>query len=259
MGTRACWLLAALGLSGAGGCANLPEEGLRLLRDANGQYQTAQYDQAVRSTSKFIEQYGNNPAAAEAFYIRGLARLALGQREDARGDFNAVLERSKRQELSARAQAQLGNMAFDDRDYTQAADRLEKSLASLPKQPPSDEIAYRLGVACQRTGRWEKAQQVFAAVLEDYPDRPVNALARRQAAWNHDYFAIQCGAYRQRGNAEEQVQLLGRHGIRAEAVPDTWENQPLFVVHVGRFDDYDQALKELPRVKQVVGDAIIRP
>jgi outer membrane protein assembly factor BamD (BamD/ComL family) len=242
-----------------GACTDVPEEGLRLLRDGNAQYQTGQHEEAIRSTTTFIERYGKSPAAAEAHYVRGMARLAKGQRDEAGKDFYATIERSKRQELTARAKAELGNMAFDDRDFAGAADWFKDSLPQLPKQAPYDEMAYRLGVAYQRTGRWDQARKTFAAILDEYAGQPVEALARRQVAWNHDFFAIQCGAYRQAANADAQVAKLRAAGIHARTVPDTWDNQPLFVVLVGQYDNYSKALKELPRVKQIAGDAIVRP
>lgn len=257
--TRVSLALAGLCLLALGACRGLPDEGVRLLRDGNAQYQTGQYEEAERSMTKFIGRYSSSPASAEAYYVRGMARLALGQRGEAGEDFHAALKASKRRELTARAQAGLGNMAFDDGDYESAAKWLGKSLPVLSAEPPADEITYRLGVSYQRVGGWSQARKLFARIVEDYPDRPIEALARRQAAWNREYFAIQCGAFRQGANADKQAELLRRQGINAESIPDTWEDQPLFVVQVGRFDTYQQALKELPRVQQVVGDAIIRP
>ena len=240
------------------GCRLPPEERARLL-SANESYRQGRYAQATQQLDQFLTANADRPEAAEALYLRGLARLRQKQREPARADLRAALAKSQREDLTARAHVQLGSFAFDDADWPAAVEHFRHAVRKLPRTEPTDQFLYRNAVALQRVGQWDEARLQYAMVLHFFPNGPAEPAARRKFAWREHHFAIQCGVYRQRDAAHEQIADLAAHGLRAAVRLEIRDADAVWIVYVGQYGTYAQARLALPRVQQARPDAFIVP
>ncbi|HEY3242225.1 MAG TPA: SPOR domain-containing protein [Phycisphaerae bacterium] len=244
-------------LCATGGCAGVPAAAVQQIHQAHLALDSGRFAEADRLVSPVIAAYPDTPAAAEALYLRGLARLNTGMRQPARFDFEAALDRARRGDLIARLHAQLGNMDYDDSAYVRAAEHYRRARPELPRTSPTAEILLRYGISLQRSGRIEEAREILGEVVERYSDSRPAADARRKLEWNHDFFAIQCGAFAQSQAAQDIATRLRTQGVEAaiERAPGTSN----YVVLAGRYRTYEQAASALPSVRRTAADAFVVP
>lgn len=255
---RARCCIAAV-LLAAAGCATLPAGAVRNIDQATSLYRSGRYAEAQHLLDQVTSQHPKARGVGEAYYVRGLCRLKQNQKEQARSDFKSALATSDRPELSGRVNAQLGHLCYLDSDYAQAVTYYERAVNDLPDEPPADEVYFRYGDSLQRTGQWKKARTVLPKVWQLFSGSRMETYARRKFAWPHDYFAIQCGAFRSVARANELAHQLRGQGLSAAVQLNAGSSSAMHTVYVGSFSRYADAERELSRVRAVVGDAIIVP
>jgi TolA-binding protein len=64
-------------------------------------------DEAIRAFDLVLEKYPENNKTADAHYMKGMALLKVGRRNQARDEFYSLIERFPNHELAAKAKAQL--------------------------------------------------------------------------------------------------------------------------------------------------------
>ncbi len=96
-------------------------------------------------------------------------------------------------------------------------------------------------------------------MFQRYPDSPAAGHAKRMYDWPHDYFSIQCGAYREKAGATKLQEELKKAGLRARVETHPRGGEPLHKVLVGRYPRYDQARDMLRSVQHRVSDALVVP
>ena len=112
----------------------------------------------------------------------------------------------------------------------------------------------------QRAGDWRKARRQFARIQYRFPSSTIAGNARRMSAWQHDYHAIQLGAYSDPENAQKQVALYSQAGlpsVRTESRPR--QGRAIWIVMTGRYETYNEALSALGHVRAKQSDAHIIP
>ncbi|HRY71025.1 MAG TPA: SPOR domain-containing protein [Phycisphaerae bacterium] len=257
MGRGGVVLVAVVAL--LGGCTQFGPAEKELLIQANQQYAQGDVSGATGRLNRLIKDYGQAGEIGEAYYLRGLCRVRAGQAEAARSDFEEALSKSRRDDLTARAQASLGTLAYERGQWTEAADRFAKAIPGLPNQPPKDEVLFSAAMANQRAGSWRQGKAYLAELLRNFHDRPIAAEARRLASWRHECYAIQLAAYQSSDNAQEAVKSWRRKGLD----PDL-ENVPrggaaIWIIKVGRYRTYAEASNALAAMRRLEPKAIIVP
>ncbi len=252
----AAFTAAALALAG---CDRLPASAVKQIRQGHDAYQRRNYAAAQQRLSPVISAHASKPDAAEAYYVRGLARLKAGQDGPARKDFLAGLRVTDRPELRALLNAQLGNLAYEANQYESAAGRYRQAQAQLPDRPPTDRVLLRYGISLQRCGRFREAKLVLADLLTRFPTGEAATEARRRAGWVGEHYAIQCGVYSKRANAEASARKLRGKGVDASAWRETRNGSTRYVVRSGRYSRRADAERALPRVRRFISDAFVVP
>jgi tetratricopeptide (TPR) repeat protein len=255
-----------LGIVGSGlcllayaGCVTISPEAVSLLKSADADYNSSRWPQAENQAALFIERYHNTPVVAEAYYLRGMARVQQQQYASAEADFHKALEYSKRQDLTARVHAILGYVAMVQDKPAKAVEHYRQAIAGLDERPPKDEVYYRYAVALQRIGQWDEARICLARVVDGYPTSAYAQPARQKLAWPGRFFSIQCGLYSQISNANGQVSRLHASGLDARRSMKVVAGEPRYVVYVGRYPTYRDACIDLARVRAAASDAIVVP
>lgn len=70
-------------------------------------YLRGEMDEAIRAFDLVLERYPENNKTADAHYMKGMALLKVGRRNQARDEFYSLIERFPNHELAAKAKAQL--------------------------------------------------------------------------------------------------------------------------------------------------------
>lgn len=240
------------------GCG-MPARAVKQVEQAESAVAAGQYERAEQLVEPVIRSHGKDAKAAPAYYVRAQCRIRGGQRDAAEQDLSRVLALSKNAELRASAEAQLGNIAFDQDDYRRAAAHYEKALAHLPQRPPTDRVLLQYGTALQRSGQFDDGRRVFSRMLEHYPSSPHAGVAQTRQAWPENYFAIQCGAFGQQSSAQSLASALRARGLQAGVFGEARGGGRVFLVRVGRFANYADAARLLERTRAVARDAFVVP
>ena len=107
-----------------------------------------------------------------------------------------------------------------------------------------------------------RARPVLPAA-EGVSHQQYGAACRRYFSWRQDGFSVQCGAYQQRKGAEDEARRLTAafraSGLKAAHRLDWRGGQAVYVVRIGLFPTYAEAVRELANVRRQVPDAFIVP
>ena len=232
---------------------------MKRLNEAEQAYRANQFDRTEELCNSVIKEHPDKPDVAEAFYLRGLARLRGNQAEGAMRDFETAINKTKRRELRGLAHAQLANINFEKDRYQQAIVHYGWARDDLPNEPPKDRVLLQYGIALQRLGRFRDAQPILGEVFKRFPQSSHAADARRRHAWPHEFFTIQCGAFSDIARAHQHAARLQSQSVSAVAVPEGEGTSRLYHVRVGRYPNYLQAQGALPNARRAQPDAYILP
>jgi len=239
------------------GCQRVNSRLAEGIRRGQRQYAAGNFVGAERVLSSAIAVQPSSPAAAEAYYIRGLTRLKQGQVQGAEADFICAVELAERDDLETNCRICLGSIAHDRGDWRGAYEQYDKVADRLPSVSPNDWILYRLGDSAQKIGKWSKARKYFGTVIREFPNSQAATLAKRKLKFS--YFTIQAGAFSRAANARARVALLEKANLPARRETRNRNGKPLQIVYVGKYGDFASAAGALERVKTIVSDARIVP
>ncbi|MCB9851223.1 MAG: SPOR domain-containing protein [Phycisphaerales bacterium] len=241
------------------GCGGLPKPAQRQMTQAQMALTTGDYAGCERLVDPVIRAHPTDRAVAPAYYMRGQCRLQTSSRDAARQDLRQALRLASDDGLRGVVQAQLGNAAFEDNMYADAAAHYSQAVGHLPHSAPTDRVLYQYGVALQRTGQFEPGRRVFADIIKFFPNSQYANAARRKQAWSDPYFSVQCGAYSSQSGANAAAANLRARGLAALTVPELRDGGRYYVVRIGRFPKYEDAARLLARARSVAPDAFVVP
>jgi tetratricopeptide (TPR) repeat protein len=243
----------------AAGCTELPLHMKQELHRAEADYRNNDYAAASAKLDNILNTFPSCQDSAHAYYLRALCKLKHRDKPGARNDITRCIELSADPVLTAKAHATLGSMCYEAGDLRDAITNYEKAVPNLPEVPPTDVVRFDYGVCLVREGRWQQGRTQFAAVIRDYPSSSIASSAKRLADWPEDYFAIQCGAFRDRASADSLVKKLNKQKVDARVELRSRSGEKLYVVLVGRFNTFDQAEGSLRAIEGRVPDAHVAP
>ncbi len=251
--------MCSLAIVFCAGCVELPVAAKNTLNEARTSYERGDYSAANRKLDQLIRDYPTYTQTAEAYYLRALCHTARSNMGRAGEDVKQCIAKSSDPTLTAKAHAMAGAILFDQGNADAAAGHYRKALRNLPKESQNDLVYYRYGICLQRLGRWKEAKAQFATILKQYRGSSLAEHAQRLHDWSHPYFAIQCGAFRDRDRAATLARELGRSRINATVERRITAGEPLHTVLAGRYTTYEEARRALPTIRRRVDGAMIVP
>ena len=136
---------------------------------------------AVPKLKAAAEAYPETEAGIQARYHLAASLAALGQQKDAVTQFDEVIKRAGADSLYGRM-AQLGKA-----DSQVAAGEVDAAIATWKELAakkdsnlPEDAILMQLGRAYQAKGNTEEARKTFTDIVDNHPDSPYVADARKE-------------------------------------------------------------------------------
>lgn len=256
---RPRWMVCVALVLGATGCVELPPHAKTQMVQAEKEFRSGQYDSAKSKLDEVIQAYPSVLETSEAYYLRAQCLANRGNRGAAQSDIERCLALSKNSDLTARAHATAGELAFEAGDAKKSSEHFRQALRNLPERPPYDLARFRYGVCLAQMGEWKNARDQWDAVVRGYPGSSITVQAQRMLAWPGDFFSIQCGAYRDAAAASKQAQKMRSAGHSARTEKRQRDGETLHMVYVGQYLRLNQAQEALGRVRQHAPGAVIVP
>lgn len=209
---------------------------------------------------KFSEVISRNPtswALSEVHYFRGLARLRLGRRTEAKEDFRRGASLYGRELTQVYSAAALANLEHEEGNDTVAVHLYRQVLEHPVHGLPVDAVMYRLAVSLQRLGQWTEADELLAKLITEHPASSWAAAGRGrfQAAG----FTIQVGAFADRRNAEAMADKVRAEGLPVAMGVAAVGGKTLHTVRVGKFKTYREAADAANDLRAKGYPALIKP
>ena len=241
----------------AAGCAVSPE-GRQLLHSANAAYRRGDAALMVRDAERFLAMHPRVPEAAEAYYLRGLARCRQGRAAEAKPDLAAAVAASKRDDLTAQAHAKLGELAYAAGNGPEARRHYEAVLKhGRNGAPPCDQAMYRLGCMFQNEGRWREADRMLCRLRHLFVNTD---LARRaQTRVGAKFWSVQAGAFTAPDSADALCERLSRASLPARVDLAVRDGKLMRLVRVGAYPTYAAVQPALARVRRLEPEAFATP
>lgn len=227
------------------------------LQDGYSAYRSGDDEAALRHTDEFLRDYSSSLRGGEAFYLRGMAKDRLGDRNGAKEDWTRALNcRLVNDNIRAHVLLALGDWLWRAGDLDEA-DKLYRRCLSVatPRRPPCQYAYYRLGNLCRHVGQWRQAKGWFDLLREEFGDSELSRLAQLKAsgrAWT-----IQAGVFSNKTNADAVVRKFSRDSLPAEVVQSKRNGGTFYVIRVGRYDTHKQAAEMLKKVKRIERGAFV--
>ena len=257
--TRRVCVLLLCALATAAGCAKGPlnKEGQRLFTAGYEGLQQGRYPDADRNFTQVIAGNPNSWALSEVFYFRGLTRLRMGRRGDAKADFLQGASRYGRELTQIYSVVALANLEYEEGHDTVAVNLYKRALARDLGEVPVDAVLFRLAVGLQRLGHWREADDTFARLINKYGESELHAAARQR--FQASFFTVQVGAFVDRRNAQSLADKL-----RAEKWPvavglAVATDKTLHIVSVGQYRTYLDARAVAEKLKAKGHNVVIKP
>ncbi len=237
------------------GCADPARSGVAtLLEQARGSYERQQYASAVTRLDQLLGQNPKEPETTAALYLRGISQARLGRRAAAYADLRNAVSRGGDPDAVWRSYVVLGTLAFEDESWSDAGQYLRAAATRMPNATPKDTVLARLAMCHERTGRWSEVRPVCQQIVTSFGAGPHAEWARRRTQLGATHFAVQCGAFTQRKNAEALQTNLARRGFDAYIRSEPRARGSLDVVLVGRYASYAEAQRQLQLIRSTAAD-----
>jgi tetratricopeptide (TPR) repeat protein len=252
MRIRPFFPLAALVLTACGPTASDRKN----LSDAYSAYAARDFAGTENAATSYIQKQPTADNVDEAFYLRGLARYGRADRVGAAADLHNAVDRTKRSDLKYKAYMTLGDIAFDQNQWDEAAADYRKAIASAVGITVEPRVEFRLGVALQSLGQWDSARAHLALVAAS---RDAALAERARERMGAKAFSLQFGAFKEGARAGELVRQLRSAGINAAASSEMHNGQLVFVVRSGAYTTLADADNARKRVADKYPNAVVVP
>ena len=147
-----------------------------------GSYPSAavKLEEAVPHLLAAADAYPTLPQGIAARYQAASALNSLGRTEEARAQYQQVVELAGAQVYGQMARLGLAETHLMDGAYADAIAVLEAASSAVDSDLPRDAVLMRLGRAHRLAGQPSEARVAFARVVDDFPVSPYGPEARRE-------------------------------------------------------------------------------
>lgn len=116
--------------------------------------------------------------SAEELFDRGMESFRAGELGQAVLDFEEFADKYPGHPLAASTQFWIGEAYFRSRDFEQAASKYQKAIDLAPTGERTPDALLRLGLALRSLRREDRAREVWARLVRDFPESEAALRAR---------------------------------------------------------------------------------
>jgi len=116
--------------------------------------------------------------SAEELFDRGMESFRAGELGQAVLDFEEFADKHPGHPLAASTQFWIGEAYFRSRDFEQAASKYQKAIDLAPTGERTPDALLRLGLALRSLRREDRAREVWARLVRDFPESDAALRAR---------------------------------------------------------------------------------
>ncbi len=225
-------------------------EAENLYNQAEEYFLNSNYQEVINITTKIVSLNPRSRYADDALYLRGVSYLKKARYEQAREDFNRILDEYPRSNLNSSAKTSLADSYYLAEDVNEAIIRYREFAIDNPRSPLLGIVYFRLGRCYQKKGRWGEAEYYFKKVCKDYPLSFEATQAATVLEEDHLYFTVQVGSFREKTNALEIRDRLKKEGQPAYLSQIQQKGELLYRVRVGKFDTRSEAVYTARQLKK---------
>lgn len=162
--------------------AAAPKPGSPMPVQQPGTFQTeqAKLEAALPKLLEAANQYPNTDAGIAARYYAASALSALSRYAEAEQRFQEVVDKSGSKIYGRTARLGVAEAQVAQGKYDNAITTYREMSADTSAQLPADGVLMSLGRACARAGRKDEAVRAFTRVVDEFPQSPYAADARRE-------------------------------------------------------------------------------
>ncbi|HWC03546.1 MAG TPA: tetratricopeptide repeat protein [Methylomirabilota bacterium] len=121
---------------------------------------------------------GGPPISAEELFDRGMESFRAGELGQSVLDFEEFSDKHPGHPLAASAQFWIGEAYFRSRDFEQAASKYQKAIDLAATGERTPDALLRLGLALRTLRREDRARDVWARLIREFPDSEAALRAR---------------------------------------------------------------------------------
>jgi tol-pal system protein YbgF len=118
------------------------------------------------------------PVSAEELFDRGMESYRAGELGQAVLDFEQFTEKHAAHPLAASAHFWIGEAYFRSRDFEHAAGEYQRAIDLAPTGERTPDALLRLGLTLRSLRREDRAREVWARLMRDFPDSEAALRAR---------------------------------------------------------------------------------
>jgi len=217
------------------------------------------YAQARELASSIIKDSNNPAQKTEAQYYYGLAQLRLGQYDDARAAFQAVMDAHPSQDVYDKAALSLIEGFYMAGFYTDALDAGNQLIKKSPQSSFLSLIYLKIAGADLKLMRWEDANKYLNKIVSEFSQSPEAPIAK-QLLDEKQYFAVQVGSFLDKGRALTLIDDLKGSEQYAYVVETTApDGQKYYRVRVGQMSSLSDAEELKKRLDKLGYPTLIYP
>lgn len=209
-------------------------------------YLTGDYEKTL-SVCRVISK--SDILGEEGRYIMGLAFLKSNQPQEARKDFQFLLENYSRSERKDEYILGIADSYYIEDNFEKAEEYYIRLLKDFPGTGYASIAYLRLGECQKRLGKQQEAGSSFNKVVQDFTLSLEAKMAKDRLKEEAGFFSVQIGAFSKNDNADNMAEMLRKKGFDAYVEKLYERDRLIYRVKVGRFDTKEKALNEAERLK----------
>jgi outer membrane protein assembly factor BamD (BamD/ComL family) len=229
------------------------------LPDIEAAVMNKDYAQARDLSSQVIKDSNDPKDRVEAQYYYGLSELRLGQYDEARSAFQAVLDAHPAQDTYDKAALSLIESFYMGGLYTDALDAGNQLLKKSPHSSFLSLIYLKIAGADLKLMRWEDANTFLNKIINEFPQSPETPIAK-QLLEEKQYFAVQVGSFLDKARAITLIDDLKGGGQYSYVVETTApDGEKYYRVRVGQMSSLKDAEELKKRLDKLGYPTLIYP
>lgn len=217
------------------------------LQKAWAYYLKGEHEKALDACRKISR---SKALGEEGRYIMGLSFLKLGDYQQARKNFEFLLENYPKSERREQILLGIADSYYLEEEFEKAEQYYVRLLKDFPDTDYASIVYLRLGLCQRNQGKWQEAESSFYKVVRDFPLSLEAEAVRDYLKEKTGYFSVQVGAFSKADNAQRLSGLLRKKGYDAYIEKTCHGDKLIYRVRVGKFNTRKDAQKEAAKLKK---------